>query len=51
MRTELLNKWLKELNLHILECEELSDLITRSARKNMLQDLRRDLVKLRDGVN
>lgn len=50
MRAELLNKWLKEINLLISEAEKLSDKVTRDSRINMLNKLKRDLLRVRDGV-
>lgn len=50
MRTELLNKWIREVNLLLTEVEKLPDRITRQARTAMLKKLRDDLVLIRDGV-
>lgn len=50
MRNELLNKWLKEVNLLLKETEKLPDLITRANRRNMLEKLKWDLLKVRDGL-
>jgi hypothetical protein len=51
MRAELLNKWLKEINILIIQTEKLPDKVTRDSRINKLNNLKRDLIRVRDGVN
>lgn len=51
MRNDLINKWIKEVNEEIKKSAQIKDAVTRMARIGMLEKLRVQLLKIRDGTN